>query len=232
MTNLEAFNEIAQSTEGRDAQINNLYEINDGQDSLIDLFPNIQAVLFENEFITMLGDIMTAYEASSYSGSDSVNYSGLQKWYFESWYSDSPTTLINAWEVFLTSSDLYRRFNAIFLWSFDQMVSMIDAISNIALSQSNRMQVYLNAEDAAICDMSAVQFTSVSSNSNVTAIDHNNKANSWISIYKSRYSTASNYVGQQSSTINTSYSAINDQTSTIDDILNNMEGILQFIFNR
>jgi hypothetical protein len=235
-SNIEAFYQITTET-NRDTQISYLYLIDDGQDSLIDLFPNIQAVIFEQEFIDMLNNIMTEYQASDYyvapvSGEAPNSYPGFQEWYFDDWYSSDSSSLIDAWNVFLTSSDINRRFNASFLWSFDQMVDMIDAISNIALSQSNRMQIYLNAEDAAISDMSAVVFSSVSSDCDVTSIDYNNKANSWISIYKSRYSTASNYVGQQSTTVNTSYGAINDQTSTIDDILNNMEGILQFIFNR
>ena len=145
----------------------------------------------------------------------------------------SQGSLIRTFELFMISSDIIERDKASFIWSFNEIISMLAVLQASGEYQSDRLIIYNEAERSSVSAMQYnVSFTIPKSSTDKSSIKHDQCAQNSIQVYKSYQDINGKYLSQQDSAVSGTQNNIKSQASLMQTIMQTMDGLLQGIFNR
>jgi hypothetical protein len=186
---------------------------------------------------TILNGFNNVNEAASPGNPDGYPYDTPAAWFLgvggsfsNNMFESGQGYLENAFALFAKSSDLQQRSRSTMNWAYNYLLKMLDELTLLAASQSNRVSVLSDAEEAATSDMAAIQFTDYSSSTQTTAVTANQRRQGYVQVYQAQKNLMNSYQTQQSTQTQNTNSAYNDSSNIVNDLLTTLNSLVSSIF--
>ncbi len=146
---------------------------------------------------------------------------------------ENVTGLVDGWAEYLKSStDLAFRQQASFLWAYRKVLAILVILQKVAATQSTRILELTDAEDDSVARINKLSFTIPSDNSDASATTKNQKIQGYIQAYRTQENIISKYVDSQDSIVSSAVSGIQSQASIMTTVIQQLQSLVQGIFNR